>query len=70
MARTPEPASGVIEGISSIGFIGLFAFMLSTGVVIMLGTTRDSPSTFNEGRAVGVQPGTTSGSSRCLCVGD
>jgi hypothetical protein len=30
-----SPASGVIEGISSIGFIGFFVFMLSMGVAIL-----------------------------------
>jgi len=29
------PASGVIEGISSIGFLGFFVFMLSMGVAIL-----------------------------------
>ena len=30
-----SPASGVIEGIASIGFIGFFVFMLSMGVAIL-----------------------------------
>jgi len=30
-----SPASGVIEGISSIGFIGFFVFMLSMGLAIL-----------------------------------
>jgi len=30
-----SPASGVIEGISGIGFIGFFVFMLSMGVAIL-----------------------------------
>ena len=30
-----SPASGVIEGISSIGFIGFFVFMLAIGVAIL-----------------------------------
>jgi hypothetical protein len=30
-----SPASGVIEGISSIGFIGFFVFMLSMGIAIL-----------------------------------
>jgi hypothetical protein len=30
-----SPASGVIEGISSIGFIGFFVFMLSMGVAML-----------------------------------
>jgi hypothetical protein len=32
-----SPASGVIEGISSIGFIGFIVFMLSMGVAILRG---------------------------------
>jgi len=30
-----SPASGVFEGIASIGFIGFFVFMLSMGVGIL-----------------------------------
>jgi LytS/YehU family sensor histidine kinase len=30
-----SPASGVVESISSIGFIGFFVFMLSMGVAIL-----------------------------------
>jgi hypothetical protein len=32
----------VIEGITSIGFIGFFAFMLSMGVAILRHNTRQS----------------------------
>jgi Domain of unknown function (DUF4386) len=40
-----SPASGVIEGISSIGFIGFFVFMLSMGVALLRRRTRVEGST-------------------------
>ena len=58
------PASGVIEGISSIGFIGFFVFMLSMGSPSCVGTTFGSPSTFSESASIrGCRAGTTSGGS-------
>jgi hypothetical protein len=31
-----SPASSVISGISSIGFVGFFVFMLSMGIALLL----------------------------------
>jgi hypothetical protein len=35
-----SPASSVISGISSIGFVDFFVFMLSMGIALLLGRSK------------------------------
>ena len=38
------PASGVLEGVASLGFIGFFVFLLSMGIAMLRRTASDAVS--------------------------